>query len=242
MSLNIEEEQGLPTAITKRGKKYAEVIYRSDKPGELKEIRCPGKTVLEQMPRADQREILYITGPSGVGKSTYASAYIKKWKSLFPDKKVWVISRVSQDPAFDEKMLDRISLDEVRENDLDSDMFSDCLVLFDDVKQMPDDVVKKVLKLRDDLLETGRHKNVYMVCTGHIVTNYKESRTVLNEADSVTIFPAAGWHHNQRFLKEYCGFSDAQSRQIKDLPSRWVTIFPKFPQTILTEQMCKIAM
>lgn len=188
------------------------------------------------IPETKTRDVLYIAGPSGSGKSTYAAAYIKQYQKLFPDNEVYIFSRVEEDKVLDKLNPTRFLIDEdMVENPIDPKELADSLVLFDDIDTITDKKLNEaVRKLRDDILETGRHNNIYVVCTSHQLMNYKHTRTLLNEATLVTFFPQSGSsYHIKRFLKEYAGLDRKTSSKILALPSRWVTIHKSYPLYVL---------
>jgi hypothetical protein len=186
-------------------------------------------------PNSDTREVLYIAGASGSGKSTYTAKYIEQYKKAFPKNKVYVFSRLEEDIAFDNLKIIRIKLnDEILDDPIQTSELSNSLCIFDDIATIPDEEIKKtVLKLRDDILETGRHNNIYVVNTEHLMMNYKYTRTLLNESSHVTFFNGSSKYHIIRFLKTYCGLDKQQIDRILKLPSRWVTICRNYPQYIL---------
>ena len=47
------------------------------------------------------RQILYVSGASGSGKSYYASSYIKEYVKMFPKNDVFVVSSVDKDKQLD---------------------------------------------------------------------------------------------------------------------------------------------
>jgi predicted AAA+ superfamily ATPase len=196
---------------------------------------------LQQLPNPLTRDSIYIAGPSGSGKTTYAANYIKQYKRVFKKGKVFVFSRLSEDPALDALGVNRIIINEELVSDpISPDDLKNSLVLFDDIDTIPDkNINESVRKLRDDILETGRHQDIYVISTSHQLMNYKHTRTLLNEATSVTFFTKSGSsYHTKRFLKEYCGLGVADIQKILSLPSRWVTIFKHFPMMVLYSSGC----
>jgi len=207
-------------------KKYTEI--------EQKEIALNSGEIVPY-PNGDTREVLYVAGASGSGKSTYTAKYIEQYKKVFPKNKVYVFSRLEEDPAFDNLKLVRIKLnEELLVDPIKTDELSNSLVIFDDIATIPNEDIKNtIMKLRDDILETGRHNNIYVVNTEHLMMNYKYTRTLLNESSHVTFFNGASKYHIVRFLKTYCGLDKKQIERILKLPSRWVTICRNYPQYIL---------
>ena len=55
-----------------------------------------------------------------------------------------------------------------------------------------DKLRKAVQKLRADLLETGRHGDVYVLSTSHIFRGGKVTAAALNESTAVVMYPKSG--------------------------------------------------
>ncbi len=188
-------------------------------------------------------EHIYIAGPTGSGKSTWVGKYIELYKKIYKKRPVWVFSRLDADEALDKYKVKRIGLDEgLLEDPMSAEDFTKgsdgALVIFDDIDTIPNkDINKEVHRLRDDLLETGRHENVSVISTGHQLMDYKKTRNLLNEATAVTVFPKSGsGYHIARFLKVYCGMDKKNIQKIMNLPSRWVTIYKSYPIYVLHEK------
>lgn len=186
------------------------------------------------------RDVLFVAGPSGAGKSTYIGKYIKNHLATFPDKKLVVISKVANDPAFDcyKPIRIEITKENIIDNPISVSEFKDCLVVFDDIDTISDaKLVKAVQKLRDDCMEIGRHDGVTVCATSHLLMNYKLTRGMINEAQTVTFYPRSGSTYQiQNFLKQYGGLTADQINKVLSLPSRWVTLHKNYPCYIFHEK------
>ncbi len=186
----------------------------------------------------------YVAGPSGSGKSFYVGNYIEMFKKQHKGANVWVFSRVEEDKALDKHNVKRIILDDgILEDPIDPAELSEgkpTLVIFDDIDTIRDkDIREETLRLRDDILETGRHDNITSISTNHLIMDYKKTRTLLNEVKFVTIFPQSGTsYHIKRLLKEYVGLDKHMINKIMSLPSRWVTVYKVAPMLVLYERGC----
>lgn len=188
-----------------------------------------------------KRECLYMSAPSGGGKSTYVANYAIQYKKLFPKSKIYMFSRVAKDPSVDDKIkVKRILINEnLVENPIEPSELKNSLVIFDDIDTIPNKEERKVVsQIRKDLLQTGRHEDVYVASTSHQITNYLETRDILTESRGVTFFPQSGdVHHIEYFLKKYGGIRKQEEiDRILGLPSRWITLYKSFPMFILHEQ------
>jgi hypothetical protein len=243
--LNIKELEELADAIKagelpddpnleSAGHLALEKFIEADK----KEISLKDGAVLPVPNMEVKRETPYVAAPSGAGKSTWIANYCAQVRELVPDKKIYIFSRLDSDPALDPLKPTRFLIDEdlVADPPTPSD-FKDSIVIFDDIDTIPDKkAMECVQKLRDDLLETGRHEDVTVVSTSHQVMNYKKTRTLLNEASAVVLFPKSGSaYHIGRYLKTYAGFDKDMCKKIMGLPSRWFMHYRMAPQFILHE-------
>lgn len=197
------------------------------------------------LPRTDRREILYIAGPQGSGKSYYASQYMKEYKKKFPDNDIILFSRIEEDDSFKD-------IDEIMQIKLDNNLLNDpinakkelinSITVFDDIETMDKDVQKYMEDLRNDVIKNGRDqsakgKDIYCICTNHQLSDYKKTRDLLNECTSITIFPKSGSTYGiQRVLKTYFGMSKDQIYKVLNLPTRWVSLYSTFPQYVLYEK------
>jgi len=62
-------------------------------------------------------ERYFISGPSGSGKSTFSAGLVRVYEKRFPNNKIFMISSLQEDPAFDDiKQLIRVNLGYVSDN------------------------------------------------------------------------------------------------------------------------------
>jgi ABC-type dipeptide/oligopeptide/nickel transport system ATPase component len=218
-------------------------VYLSDKPVEdgADELKTKNGAVLQQIPnKSKERDVLYIFGQSGSGKSYYIQQYLKVYHKTFPKNDVYMFSSIDKDPAFDKmEYLKRIKIkeDAFMGADLTSKEFENSLCIFDDVDVITIKKVRvKVMNLLNNLLETGRHTKTSVIYTSHLSSNGLESRRILNEAHSITLFPAnLNGKSSKYFLDNYLGLTKEQIKKVKDISSRAITVVKSYPQVILYE-------
>lgn len=199
------------------------------------------KERIQQIPnKKTERQILYITGASGSGKSYYTKAYCDEYKKIYPKNPVYLISSINEDSSIDKvKGLKRMKLDnDLLMTDLKADDFKDSMVIFDDTDCLTNKIMRmKVNGILNMLLETGRHTNTSVIYTSHLATNGLDTRRILNEAHSITIFPhSLGGRSLKYLLENYFGLDKHQIKKIKTLPSRYVTLIKSFPMCVLSEK------
>lgn len=192
-----------------------------------------------------ERTIRYVTGASGSGKSYWTKMYADEYHRLYPKREIYILSSIKEDKTLDKiKDLKRIKLDsqEFLTEPITAEDFKDCLVIFDDTDCLTDKRQKlKVDAILNSVLETGRHFNTEVVYTSHLACNGKDTRRILNECKSVTIFPSGlGGKSIKYLLDNYFGLDKEQIKKIKKLNSRWVTIQKGFPMSVLSDKECFI--
>ena len=192
---------------------------------------------LSPVPQDGIIEKIYVSAPSGAGKSTWCSNYIKKYKKMFPENEVYVFSTVEEDEALDKHDPIRVDLHELVEGVNPYD-YEYSLCVFDDVDSITETPIRNsVIALRGWLLEQGRHIKARMLCTSHILMNYKSTRRLLNEATAVVMFPKAGSTYQiKKFLEKYVGMDSKDITKLLRLDSRWVAVYKTYPTFIMYEK------
>jgi len=206
------------------------------------EFTCKGESCIQHIPNKNtERNVLYITGQSGSGKSYYTAQYIKEYHKMFPKREVFIFSSLADDSTLDKlKYIKRIKIKEAPflNSSIGVADFKDTLTIFDDVDVISDKVVKnKVFKLLNEILETGRHFNTSCIFTSHNATMGLDTKRILNECHSITIFPKnLGGKTARYLLDQYLGMDKEQVAKIRKINSRWVTIMKTYPQCIISEK------
>jgi len=244
MALNHETEGHLLASVGKRD------LYITDKPNAVEEGKTSlklreGLTFQHVPDKTRERDVLYITAPSGSGKSYYAREYLKAYHKSFPKRDIYIFSSLDNDTTLDAlKYLKRIKIksDAFLNEELTCDDFKDSLCIFDDVDVISNkQVKKKVLTLLNNLLETGRHANCSVIYTTHVANAGHETKRILGEATSVTIFPLTMGNRALQYLLETSfGFDKKEVAECRRIIGRWLTIYKSYPQVLMTENECWI--
>ena len=194
----------------------------------------------QQMPdKKMNRQILYITGASGSGKSTYIANYCKQYKKVFPQNEIYVFSSLNEDESLDACKPKRIKIDERMVTDpLTVDDFKDSMVIFDDIDVIGNKQLREsVYQILNALLETGRHTMSSICISNHLPTAGKDTRRVLNECHSVIWFPHSGSGVGmRRLLIDYLGLDKDLISKLKKMKTRWACLMKNYPQIIMTER------
>ena len=247
MSFNFEEI-GEPIAKIVGGIKDKEKLYLAP-PSDIKNVKNPiyeikldkGAT-FQPIPKKNVVEKLYVSAPSGSGKSYYSGQWIEQFNKMFRKQQVYLFSPIPEDKALDRNNIIRVDMDEhLIMNPITVEDLEDSLVVFDDCESIKD---KKMLGyigwLRDSILETGRHFNVRMIWISHLISNYSSTRRLLNESTSVTVFPrsGSGVYQIKKFLQNQCGLEKKEISKFLKQDSRWVSIYRSYPQYVISQNTC----
>jgi len=193
-------------------------------------------------PDPKKREVFYIAGASGSGKSYIAKGIAELYKQLHPSREVYLISKLGEDSTLDSMTPKpkRINIETLIDDYPDLEEFKDCCVIFDDYDTFTGDHEKVVHKLIDDLATMGRHTNTTMLCLSHYLTNYKKTRLLLNEATHIVVYPmATSFHALSYLLKTHIGMTKDDCRDLKKM-GRWVCVYKHYPQWLLSLHHARI--
>jgi hypothetical protein len=202
-----------------------------------KEIKIEDGEVIPIPEDTDNGRHLYIAGPTGSGKSTWVANWVKMYRKLFPSNRVYLFSRKEEDKVLSQmKYIKKIVTNEkLLEKKLDAlkDFSGNCLVIFDDTKEIqPKEVQVEVNRIRDDLLSNGRDRGISVVCTAHLIADHKESKFPLNESTNVVLFPHSGGSQSKYFLSKYIGLNTKEIARLLKVNSRWLMVkkhsYPQF--------------
>jgi hypothetical protein len=138
-----------------------------------KSIELDDEGVFELLPNPDKdkRQVYYIAGQSGSGKSWIAKQLAEYYHKLFPDRGVYLVSKLNEDATLDAlKFLKRINIQTFVDDYPELDEFKDCMCIFDDFDTLTGDLEKVVTKIIDDLAIMGRHTNTTILCLSHYLS------------------------------------------------------------------------
>lgn len=187
----------------------------------------------------EERKVIYISGMSGCGKSTFVSMMIDNYKRIFPDNRILFFSNKPTDPEIDKhEFVIRIELNEDIYNDpFTLDDLKNSLVVFDDTEYIKDKEINTELdRLRDLILQQGRSYHISFCYISHQLNNYRQSRIILNETHLCVLFPQMTTTYSLKYLLEkYFGFTKQDVAKLKTLPSRWVAI-NKMPPAVIHDK------
>jgi len=243
MAMNFDK--GAILAKVLNSKLKDDLLRVTDKLEDVKEhfenYECKDKETIQQVPdKQKERSILYVTGASGSGKSYYTYLYCEQYKKTYPKNPIYLISSVNDDSSIDKiKGLKRFILDDKFMNTpIGVEDFKNSMVIFDDTDCITNKFMRnKINGILGLILETGRHFNTSCIYTSHVANAGLDTKKILNESHSITLFPASlGGRALKYLLDNYLGFNKEQIKKVKKLKSRWVTITKSFPMVVLYDK------
>ena len=223
-------------------KEVYEKIVKESKSDKVIELDDSGMFELLPSPDPKRREVWYIAGQSGSGKSYIAKGLAHYYHKLHPERGVYLVSKLNEDSTLDAlKFLKRINIQSFVDDYPDLEEFKDCMVIFDDYDTLTGDAEKVITKIVDDLAIMGRHTNTTMLCLSHYLTNYKKTRLLLNEATHIVVYPLSTSYHALRYLlKNYVGVDEEDLKRQRKLGSRWLAYAKGFPQFMISQKNAEI--
>jgi hypothetical protein len=223
-------------------KEVYEKIVKESKSDKVIELDDGGMFELLPSPDPKKREVWYIAGQSGSGKSYIAKGLAHYYHKLHPERGVYLVSKLNEDSTLDTlKFLKRVNIQSFVDDYPDLEEFKDCMVIFDDYDTLTGDAEKVITKIVDDLAIMGRHTNTTMLCLSHYLTNYKKTRLLLNEATHIVVYPLSTSYHALRYLlKNYVGVDEEDLKRQRKLGSRWLAYAKGFPQFMISQKNAEI--
>lgn len=225
---------------------FAKSLYDRIVTDEAKDtsINLPDDSTFQVLPSPDpeKREVFYIAGASGSGKSYMAKGIAECYKKLHPSREVYLISKLGDDSTLDSMKPPpkRINIQTLIDDYPELDEFKDCCVIFDDYDTFTGQAEKVLHKLIDDLATMGRHTNTTMLCLSHYLTNYKKTRLLLNEATHIVVYPmATSFHALGYLLKTHIGMTKDDVRDLKKM-GRWVCVYKHYPQWLVSAHHARV--
>jgi len=210
-----------------------------------KTIELPTESSFQLIPSNDPkvRQVFYIAGSSGSGKSYIAKGIAEYYKKFFPQREIYLISKLDQDETLDNMKIGkpkRINVQSIVDDYPDINEFRECLLIVDDYDTFEPKILKIVQRLIDDICIQGRHTTTSLITISHNITNYKQTRLQINESTHFVLYPqSTSFHALKYLLSTHLGLSKEDVQNLKKM-GRWVCISKNYPQYMLSEHTAKI--
>lgn len=246
MSLTFNKKGGSAICVIKGGKYDKDKVYLSDKEADDEEAYSKSFSsikvtdgIFQPIPNKNkQRDIGFVVGASGSGKSTFVAKYCAEYKRMFPKRDIYMFSNLAEDKSLEGIDIQRIVIGENLLTDpLTVEDFEESLVLFDDMDVVREKLIREACyQILNEILETGRHFRTSCIITNHLATGPHLKR-ILNECMWVCVFPSGATRSTKYMLESYVGVDKKEFVKIKACKSRWACIFKNFPQCVITEKV-----
>jgi hypothetical protein len=202
-------------------------------------VELPDDSTFQPIPDPDpsKRQVYYVAGQSGSGKSYFARGIAENYKKLFPDRDIYLISKLQEDETLDRMKVGkpkRINIESFLTDPVDLEEFKDCLVIFDDWDTLDKPYFTVVHKLIEDLAIMGRHTNTSMLILSHYLTNYSKTRLILGEAQYLVLYPLATSQKALKYVCEHYGGMDKEDIIKLKRRGRWVLIHKNYPSYVVS--------
>lgn len=189
-----------------------------------------------------QRSAIYISAPSGGGKSSFARHWIEELRRIpkFSNYPVFLFTTTNNDaidPAYDGLVgFNRVNIEAEDFMALTSSDLENSICLFDDWQVHGDkNIEKKIYMLVNEVLQHGRKQNIQVIVCTHQTTQYHKTRDILFECDTFCLFPTANPNSVVKFLIEKCDIDRKHARNILNLNTRHIVVHKSFPRYIIAD-------
>jgi hypothetical protein len=210
------------------------------------EINLPSGYSFQPMKRSyecGERDKVFLTGISGAGKSYWIGQYLKDYKKKFPKREIVVFSGVDKDKAIDVFDPIRIDRETLLSEPMTRDELEDTCCIFDDTNSIPDQAIALAIrKVRDEILEMGRHSGVTVLCTSHMAMDSLNTKYPIRESDNIVLFPRGNQEQIANMFEKKLGFSRYKDLidHLINLNQRWICYHKSYPSYILTKKHCML--
>ena len=222
-------------------------------------IKLPPGSWFEQIPlyrmddptasKSEYRHTQYIAGPAGCGKSVLVAGLVTKFRLIWPDYPVFGVCKTTleDDRAYAGIGIRQVPLEMMKsKKDTEADghlkdLFGDagCLLLFDDWDSFAKKERATVLQLMTDVLNLGRKMRISVIVTSHRITNYLETRAIIEESEFVTLFPQDTLKARLEYLGDCIGLPPGLINSVRAL-GRSFTVHKRAPMYILSGDQCRM--
>lgn len=213
-----------------------------DREGWEQHVEIPGARFIPTVNPKDFRDIVYIYGSSGSGKSSVCRAYVDEYRKEFPNNKVYLFSLKPSDVTLEDKGLIRIPNTLSVLQGIDVDTLENSLTIFDDcdgfdTKATPE--TREIYRIQDNIAQIARDRRVSCIITTHLACKGDRTKIILTEATKFIVFPKFVPRRNFRYLmKEYANLDPVMINKALKLESRWVCVNKNYPSYMLYETGC----
>lgn len=196
------------------------------------------------IPRHDgERELIYITGSSGCGKTTFIKNYCELYHTIYPKAPIYLFSEKLEDPSIDSlKFINRIIIDEniseIAEIPLES-YSHNTMLLFDDYDDLQKQYLIPIQNLISRVLKLGRQYKISALIVSHLINPIKNrefNRHILLECEKIVFYKNDNTYGNKYYLKTYGGLDNKQINKVLCKDTRYIIFYNRYPNYFITKK------
>lgn len=214
----------------------------------LNEDREPNSIKTNQefnlMPRNDgERELIYITGSSGCGKTTFIKNYCELYHKIYPKAPIYLFSEKLEDISIDvlkyvKRVLINENISEIAQIPLENYLHN-TLLLFDDYDDLQKQYLIPIQQLISRVLKLGRQYKISCLIVSHLINptkNREFNRNILLEVQKVIFFKNDNTYGNKYYLKTYGGLDQKQINKVLSKDTRYIIFNNRYPNYFITKK------
>ena len=242
-----EHARPLLPAVHKNRKRVALLTNKAD----VIQLDPASGRRFQLIPNPDEkwRKGLYTAGPPGSGKSTFVAAYLRAYLNMFDGKpRIYGLcaTKFADDPAYAGLKIGQLPLeffDPTGNPPFEVDHLVEkdgSMVIFDDWDSYKGQQAQVVEHAISSIINLGRKKNISIIVTSHLLSNYSHTRGIINGLEWLVVYP----HHTQElelvnFLKKM-GIKQDVAEQMRGISDDWAAIHQSNPTFILTQHSARM--
>ena len=198
-------------------------------------------------------DTILIAGEKGSGKTTLAANFALKYKTMYPNHHLYLISPVYNNKrlmSLNPTKINMSDMDKSHENFVDPDLkinpddLKNSLVIFDDLEYYDEDKERKgimsgVYSLLNNILICGRKNNISVVYIRHCMNDYKKTITIQRESTAIFFSTKGGLISDIKRTLDKQGYSRKQIKEILSLRSSFIGVIKSCPRYILGSDIAK---
>ena len=179
-------------------------------------------------PSDEERDVIFIVGSSGCGKSYFTNFQAKLYKFLTGNKIFYLTTNnVEKDRSLDKNLyvfldvydfLDYFSdPDKLKEFTANSPEFDNSLIIFDDIDAIEGKNNQKVLySVLNVFLTNKRKNNISIIFISHQGSDYRKTSLIIKEMNKYVVYPSSQTAKADIVLNDKLKLTTAQIKRIVD--------------------------
>lgn len=237
----------------KKTKKSTDIYVSNNEAKKNMEVLTAGPDEEFQMIPCKQkeREILYVTGKSGSGKTTWTSQYAEQYHNTYPKNHIILFSTEADDKNYNKKYIKKIDLvkyaEVEQEEDINLEDLKNSLIIIDDCDAEflanNKTLAGKMDNLQTQIMGRGRHYGISLILLRHQAAANNKTRTILMETNVLVFFPHHMTHRVLTYLLgSHIGISKSEQKKLLELAqeTRSVAYIQNYPSVIFSSKKCYI--